>query len=152
MVPLRPGRGELRQLRRGLDGAHRQPQGRQTGGAARRLRQRRVEERPHRLADRGPCSSAHNAEYIGFFRAPRTMPYPESDRQWFALYRQCSELATGYVGVTMSQWYRLSTIAWPAYPEAWAAGDRRVRCVVYFGTKKVKKTVKGTKGKGLPGF
>ncbi|MFC7244674.1 septum formation family protein [Catellatospora aurea] len=98
------------------------------------------------------CSSAHNAEYIGFFRAPRTLPYPESDRQWFALYRQCSELATGYVGVSMSQWYRLSTIAWPAYPEAWAAGDRRVRCTVYFGTKKIKKTAKGTKGKGLPGF
>ncbi|GAA2386133.1 hypothetical protein Cme02nite_67040 [Catellatospora methionotrophica] len=99
-----------------------------------------------------PCATAHNSEYIGFFRAPLTTPYPKSDRQWTALYRQCSELAAGYVGVSKTQWYKLPTVAWLAYPEAWAAGDRRVRCTVYFGTKKIKKTVKGSKGNGVPYF
>lgn len=97
-----------------------------------------------------PCATSHNAEYVGYFRADQTMPYPKSQRQWDAIYRRCGELAAGYLGISQTLWYRVPALAWIAYPESWAAGDRRVRCALYYGGAKLKKSVKGGKGKGLP--
>ncbi|WP_144127499.1 septum formation family protein [Catellatospora sichuanensis] len=99
-----------------------------------------------------PCATAHNAEYAGFLRAESGVPYPESDREWNALFRQCRDAVAPYIGISRAQAAGLGVIAWPATEENWAAGDHRVRCAVWTGTKTLKKSVKGSKGKGIPAW
>lgn len=37
-------------------------------------------------------------------------------------------------------------------PANWSEGDRFVRCLIWFESKTAKKSAKGSKGRGLPGF
>ncbi|MEV4411597.1 septum formation family protein [Catellatospora sp. NPDC049609] len=98
------------------------------------------------------CTAAHNAEWVGAFRASATTAYPASDRQWGVLHRQCRTLVAKFVGVGSSQAGRFATIASTSGSASWKAGDRRVRCAIWFDTKTMKKSARGTKGRGLPNF
>ncbi|WP_155375605.1 septum formation family protein [Catellatospora vulcania] len=99
-----------------------------------------------------PCAAAHNAEYAGFLRAAAGVPYPESDRQWSTLFRQCRDAIAPYLGMSRAAAADLGVIAWPASKKSWDAGDHRVRCAYWSGAKTLKKSVKGSKGKGLPSW
>ncbi|MEU8081539.1 septum formation family protein [Catellatospora citrea] len=100
-----------------------------------------------------PCAQAHNSEFVGFYRAGMTTAYPVSERQWNVIHDRCQELAAKFIGVSTSAADRIGVISSPHGSESWAAGDRVVRCSVWFsGGKTMKKSVKGSKGKGVPGW
>ncbi|WP_196279014.1 septum formation family protein [Catellatospora vulcania] len=100
-----------------------------------------------------PCTKAHNSEYVGFFRASQTTAFPKSDRQWNVLHDKCQGLAAKFLGVSTSSADRIGVVSSPANSESWAAGDRVVRCSIYFfNGKTMKKSAKGSKGKGVPGW
>ncbi|BCJ74514.1 hypothetical protein CS0771_40580 [Catellatospora sp. IY07-71] len=97
-----------------------------------------------------PCSKAHHAEYVGVFRDTATSPYPTSDRQWNRIHRECDKLTAKFVGVSVNQTLYYGGIASVRDKDTWASGDHAVRCAISFGKKTVKKSVRGSKGKGIP--
>ncbi len=98
-----------------------------------------------------PCTVAHNAEYVGMFRAGDLVAYPKSERQWDVLHRECRKVVGTYLG-SQSAAGRFGLISWPMGPENWSDGDRTVRCLIWFESKTTKKSAKGSKGRGLPGY
>ncbi|WP_144119706.1 septum formation family protein [Catellatospora sichuanensis] len=100
-----------------------------------------------------PCTKAHNSEFVGFYRASMTTAYPKSERQWNVIHDKCQELAAKFIGVSTGSANRIGVISSPHNAEAWASGDRVVRCSVWFyDGKTMKKSAKATKGKGVPGW
>lgn len=98
------------------------------------------------------CSKKHNSEWVGFFRAAEGTAYPTSERQWDVLHKQCRVQVGRYLGVSTAQAGRLGVISIPRGFEEWKAGNRAVRCAMWFETKSMTKSAKGTKGKGVPYF
>ncbi|WP_144119707.1 septum formation family protein [Catellatospora sichuanensis] len=98
------------------------------------------------------CGKKHNSEWVGFYRAAEGTAYPTSERQWDVLHQQCRVLVGKYLGVSTAQADRLGLISIPRGYERWKAGDRAVRCAMWFETKTMTKSAKGTKGKGVPYF
>ncbi len=99
-----------------------------------------------------PCTKAHNAEYVGAVRATATTPFPKSKRQFDVLHRQCRELIAKFVGVGKDQAGRFGTYLFPKDVVSWNGGNRLVRCAVWFDDKTMKKSARGTRGKGVPNF
>lgn len=99
------------------------------------------------------CNKTHNSEFVGAYRASMSTAYPKSDRQWNVIHDKCQDLAAKFMGVSLSSAGRIGVISSPNNPESWAAGDRMVRCSLWFyDGKTMKKSAKGSKGKGVPGW
>ncbi|GAA1404127.1 septum formation family protein [Catellatospora coxensis] len=96
-----------------------------------------------------PCNKPHNAEYVGVFRASAATPYPTSERQWNAIHSQCQVLKGKFLGVSAGQAEYYGGIASARSKSDWDEGDHVVRCAVSW-KKKISKSVRGSKGKGIP--
>ncbi|MEV4412029.1 septum formation family protein [Catellatospora sp. NPDC049609] len=96
-----------------------------------------------------PCSKPHHAEYVGVFRAAATAPYPTSERQWNTIHAGCQALKGKFLGVSASQARYYAGIASVRNESDWKSGDHAVRCAVSWD-KKISKSVRGSKGKGIP--
>ncbi|MEV4411596.1 septum formation family protein [Catellatospora sp. NPDC049609] len=99
-----------------------------------------------------PCGTAHNAEFVGLYRAAEGTAYPASERQWDVIHRGCYELVAKFLGTSVATARRWGVVSFPLGSDNWAEGDRQVRCWMWFGSKTLKKSAKGTGGKGLPAW
>ncbi|MEV0459784.1 septum formation family protein [Catellatospora methionotrophica] len=99
------------------------------------------------------CTKAHDSEFVGFYRASMATAYPKSERQWNVVHDRCQDLAAKFLGVSAGSADRIGVISSPNNEKSWADGDRTVRCSIWFGDgKTMKKSAKGSKGKGVPGW
>lgn len=96
-----------------------------------------------------PCNKPHHGEYVGVYRASATAPYPKSERQWNTIHSGCQALKGKFLGVSASEARYYAGIAQVSHQIDWADGDRTVRCAVSWD-KKISKSVRGSKGKGIP--
>ena len=97
------------------------------------------------------CAEPHQAEFVGVWTASGTTLanlQDNSDRK----HTECRKVVADYVKVPKDGdlQYRTGTIALPPEQEAWEAGDRGVRCFLWFGDRKLTRSLKGAGTKGLP--
>lgn len=98
------------------------------------------------------CTTAHNAEFAGVFRAAAGTAFPKSERQWDVVHKQCRAVVGRFLGVSATTAQRWGVVSYHLGEDDWTAGNRLVRCYVWFGGGTMKKSAKGSKGKGLPNF
>ncbi|GAA1619754.1 septum formation family protein [Catellatospora bangladeshensis] len=98
------------------------------------------------------CTTAHNAEFAGSFRAAANVAFPKSERQWDVIHKQCRAVVGRFLGVSATTAQRWGVVSYHLGEDGWADGNRLVRCYVWFGGSTMKKSAKGSKGKGLPNF
>jgi hypothetical protein len=99
-----------------------------------------------------PCSQRHNVEYAGSVMMPPGMAYPKTDSQWDPVHRQCDAKRAAFLGVSVSNVRRYGSFAWSTTSEFWDAGQHGMRCFLYFGSKSMVGSAKGTGGKGVPTY
>jgi hypothetical protein len=94
------------------------------------------------------CATPHEAEYAGAATLPVGTPFPSSEQQWRTLHDACDRVVATFVGVslrnvrgTYTEVMR-SEATWPQW--------RDVRCHLFFGSKTMVGSAKGTQGKGVP--
>ncbi len=96
-----------------------------------------------------PCNKPHHGEFVGVYRASATAAYPKSERQWNTIHKGCQALKGRFLGVSASEARYYGGIAQVTSEADWSEGIRTVRCSVSWD-KKISKSVRGSKGKGIP--
>lgn len=97
-----------------------------------------------------PCTAEHNAEFVGSFIA--TGSYEDLGKNTDRVHRKCRSLIAKYVGVPDDGKMKYRTGNYYSYPakSVWEAGDRGVRCYLWFNDRKLTKSLKGGGTKALP--
>ena len=98
------------------------------------------------------CGRGHNAEYVGVWRAPEPLARPSTDRDWLPFYDGCRSQIARYVGVPddATLRYRAGVRAVPAGVEQWRAGDRGVRCYLWFTDRTLARSLRNAGLAALP--
>ncbi|MFD1321845.1 septum formation family protein [Micromonospora sonneratiae] len=97
------------------------------------------------------CDQTHHFEYVGTWTAPLTSLAVLDDDPGRA-HRSCRSVIARYVGVPDDGMmrYRTGTAYRTPSEEAWARGDRGVRCFLYFGDRVLTRSLKGGGAAALP--
>jgi hypothetical protein len=98
-----------------------------------------------------PCSSAHNAEFVGVWTVGID-DYPESTKQWNSLHNGCRDLIATYVDVPddADLQFRAGVISLPGGEDVWEMGDRGVRCYLWLDAVSLEASLKGKGSKAMP--
>lgn len=98
------------------------------------------------------CSDPHNSEFVGAWTAPRSVRYPDADRDWLPIYDGCYQRVAAYTGVPNDRNLRSRSgvVTVPASPEDWRSGDRGVRCYLWVEGGRFTRSLKGVGPGGLP--
>ncbi|MFG2057097.1 septum formation family protein [Micromonospora sp. NPDC048930] len=97
------------------------------------------------------CTKAHQFEYVGSWSAP-DVGYADADRDAKAIHARCRTLVARYAKVPVDRMlpYRTGTRFQLPSEEAWARGDRGIRCFYWSSGKKVTRSIKGGGTRVLP--
>ncbi|SCL51033.1 septum formation family protein [Micromonospora chersina] len=97
------------------------------------------------------CARPHTFEYVGSWTAPDT-PYADAGRDEDGVHAKCRALVARYAKVPVDGVlrYRTGTSYLVPAAEAWARGDRGIRCFYWSGGPKVTHSIKGGGTKALP--
>ncbi|MFU8851940.1 septum formation family protein [Micromonospora sp. SL1-18] len=97
------------------------------------------------------CTKAHEFEYVGSWKAPDGR-YADADRDEDAIHAKCRTLVARYATVPVDGMLRYRTGTSYRLPseEAWARGDRGIRCFHWSSGKKLTRSIKGGGTKLLP--
>jgi hypothetical protein len=96
------------------------------------------------------CAKEHNAEYTGSFIAPANKSYPKETAEWSYFHDQCRNTVAQFVGISRDAAGKYGVISWPYRRDAWAGGDRGVRCFLWLDKKSMTGSAKDSGGKNLP--
>ncbi|MEU4566385.1 septum formation family protein [Micromonospora sp. NPDC023956] len=97
------------------------------------------------------CAKAHNAEFVGVWKAPDT-PYPAKPADWAPVHTGCWSVLARYAGLPADSYLRFRTdlVVRPPGQGRWKAGDRGVRCYLWLSDRTVTRSLKGAGPKTLP--
>ncbi|XTZ13824.1 septum formation family protein [Micromonospora echinospora] len=97
------------------------------------------------------CAKAHNAEFVGVWKAPET-PYPAKPADWAPLYAGCRSVLARYAGLPVDDYlkFRTDMVVRPPGAARWKAGDRGVRCYLWLSDRTVTRSLKGAGPTVLP--
>jgi hypothetical protein len=98
------------------------------------------------------CTANHNAEFVGVFPVTHTWADLDSESVATSIHAKCRSMIAGYVGVPDNGDMKYRTGTYYRYPteQAWADGDRAIRCHLWLSGKTLKRSLKGTGNSGLP--
>ncbi|MFR9775564.1 septum formation family protein [Micromonospora sp. MS34] len=97
------------------------------------------------------CTAAHEYEYVGTWMAPDGS-YEDADRDVKAIHGRCRTLVARYAHVPIDRTlpYRMGTRFQLPATDAWARGDRRIRCFYWSDRRKVNRSIEAGGPKVLP--
>ncbi|MEV0425531.1 septum formation family protein [Micromonospora sp. NPDC050495] len=97
------------------------------------------------------CARPRTFEYVGSWTAPDT-PYVDAGRDEDGVHAKCPVLVARYAKVPVDGVlrYRTGTSYQVPAAEAWARGDRGIRCFYWPGGLKVTRSIKDSGTKALP--
>ncbi|QOC89989.1 septum formation family protein [Micromonospora craniellae] len=97
------------------------------------------------------CAKRHDAEFVGVWQSPERA-YPTASAQWAPFYEGCRSVIARYTGVPddTDLVFRSDLVVRPPGAGRWRAGDRGVRCYLWFGDRTVTGSLKGVGPAGLP--
>ncbi|NES16822.1 MULTISPECIES: septum formation family protein [Micromonospora] len=97
------------------------------------------------------CRKSHQYEYVGTWRAPDGR-FEDADRDSGSLHARCRTLVARYAKVPVDRAlpYRTGTAFRLPSEEAWARGDRGIRCFYWSSGKSVTRSIRGGGPKVLP--
>jgi hypothetical protein len=97
------------------------------------------------------CTAPHRFEYAGVWNAPDA-PYGDLHKNNDAVHARCRSVIARYAKVPVDGTlrYRMGTTYRLPSEEAWARGDRGVRCFFWSGGEKLTRSIKGGGTKALP--
>lgn len=101
--------------------------------------------------EQSTCAGPHTFEYVGSWTAPDTS-YADADRDEDGAHAKCRTLVARYAKVPVDSTlrYRTGTSYLVPAEEAWARGDRGIRCFYWSGGPKVTRSIKGGGTRALP--
>ncbi|MDG4822437.1 septum formation family protein [Asanoa sp. WMMD1127] len=99
-----------------------------------------------------PCDVKHEGEFVGVWTAPGKVAYPVKDRDYVPFYEGCLKTIAAYVKVPYAPGFAARTGYVPVLPSknAWAMGDRDVRCFLWVRFRPLNTSQKGVGEKGFP--
>ncbi|MDZ5445728.1 septum formation family protein [Micromonospora sp. 4G57] len=97
------------------------------------------------------CATAHQFEYVGAWTVPDGR-YADAGRHQESIHAGCRTVVARYAKVPVDRMlrYRTGTSYQLPSEEAWARGDRGVRCFYWSSGKKVTRSIKSGGTKALP--
>jgi hypothetical protein len=97
------------------------------------------------------CTAAHRAEFVGIWTAPDT-PYADYLRNAARTHTGCRSVLAAYAKVPNDSNlpFRSGTIYYSPEPDAWANGDRGVRCFLWYDDKNLKRSMRNAGPSALP--
>ncbi|MGC4790769.1 septum formation family protein [Micromonospora sp. DT178] len=98
-----------------------------------------------------PCTKVHRFEYVGVWTAP-DVSYDDATKDEDAVHAKCRPVIARYAKVPVDGMLRYRTGSTYRFPseEAWARGDRGVRCWYWSSGKKLTRSIAGGGTKVLP--
>lgn len=98
-----------------------------------------------------PCTKGHRYEYVGSWAAPYGS-YADAGRNAKSIHARCRTLVARYAKLPVDRTlpYRTGTRFQLPSQEAWARGDRGIRCFYWSSGKTVTRSIKGGGPKVLP--
>ncbi|WP_091628696.1 septum formation family protein [Micromonospora peucetia] len=98
-----------------------------------------------------PCTKVHRYEYVGVWMAPNAS-YEDATKDEDAVHTKCRSVIARYAKVPVDRMLRYRTGSTYRFPseEAWARGDRGVRCWYWSSGKKLTRSIAGGGTKALP--
>jgi len=98
-----------------------------------------------------PCDKAHRAEFAGLWRAPETT-YAALGSRIAHSAAGCRSVIARFAGLPddSDMQYRTGWISYNPTRTEWLAGERRVRCFVYFAKRTFTRSLKGAGPTVLP--
>jgi hypothetical protein len=99
-----------------------------------------------------PCDVRHEGEFAGVWTAPGKVPYPVKDRDYVPFYEGCLKTIAAYVKVPFDNTFAQRTGYVPVLADknAWALGDRGVRCFLWVRFRPLTASAKGVGDKAFP--